>query len=191
MSILFKKINNESIWLKPDVLYELRKDVIDEINEKNNQIMCQEPKSDVIPYSPDLNITTLVSKEKLIQLTGTAVSGKSLTFEIIMQPTKGSFVIVPGSNGQYVYTSNQRGTDFFTYVIHEGTMMSQLVRVNINNYSQADVVSISRNQGTVTFDNIKFDGDTWQFGTFTTDTFIQNGNYSRMGNFEFYNQNPV
>ena len=33
MSKLFKKINNESIWLKPDGLYELQKDVIDEIND--------------------------------------------------------------------------------------------------------------------------------------------------------------
>jgi hypothetical protein len=60
--------------------------------------------------------------------------------------------------------------------------------VNIINYSQSIIASISRNQGTFAFDNVSFDGDNWRFGTFTTDTFIQNGNNSRMGNFEFYNQ---
>jgi hypothetical protein len=65
--------------------------------------------------------------------------------------------------------------------------VSQPIRVSIYNFSQADVSTISRNQGNFTFDNISFDGDTWRLGTFTTDTFIQNGNYSRMGNFDFYN----
>jgi surface protein len=145
----------------------------------------------VIPYSSDTQITTLVGRDKSIQLTGNAVSGKSLLYQIVTLPIDGSFVSVPNSNGKYVYKSNKRGTDFFTYIIREGTMSSELIRVNINNYSQVDVESISRNQGTFTFDNISFDGDNWRFGTFTTDIFIQNGNHTRMGNFDFYNQNPV
>jgi len=60
--------------------------------------------------------------------------------------------------------------------------VSQPIRVSIYNFSQADVSTISRNQGNFTFDNISFDGDTWRSGTF-----IQNGNYSQMGNFDFYN----
>ena len=145
----------------------------------------------VIPYSTETYITTLLGRDKSIQLTGNAVSGKSLIYQIVTLPKNGYFAIVPNSNGKYVYTSRKTGTDFFTYIIREGTMMSELIKVNINNYSQADVSSISLNQGTFTFDNISFDGDTWQFGTFTTDTFIQNGNYNRMGNFDFYNRNPI
>jgi surface protein len=141
----------------------------------------------VIPYSPDSQITTLVGKEKSIQLTGNAVSGKSFVYQIIALPKNGSFVAVPNSNGNYIYTANKSGTDFLTYVIREGIMTSDLVQVNINNYSPADVSSISRKHGTFIFDNVSFDGDNWRFGTFTTDTFMQNGNYSRMGNFDFYN----
>jgi surface protein len=141
----------------------------------------------VIPYSTETYINTLLGRNKSIQLTGNAVSGKSLIYQIVTLPKNGSFAIVPNSNGKYVYTSHKTGTDFFTYIIREGTMMSELIKMNINNYSQADVSSISLNQGTFTFDNISFDGDNWRFGTFTADTFIQNGNNSQMGNFNFYN----
>ena len=141
----------------------------------------------MIPYSSDTQITTLVGIDKSIQLTGNAVSGKSLTYQIVIPPTNGLLTGVLLSD-RYTYRANKNGTDFFTYVIREGTMTSEPIRMSLYNFSQTDVSTISRNQGTFTFDNISFDGNTWRFGTFETDTFIQNGNYSKMGNFEFYNQ---
>ena len=141
----------------------------------------------IIPYSPDTQITTLVGQDKSIVLNGTPVAGKPLTYHIVIPPTNGLLTGVLLSD-KYTYRSNKNGTDFFTYVIHEGTMVSEPIQVAIYNFSPDDVSVISRNQGTFTFDNISFDGNTWRFGTFTTDTYIQNGNNSRMGNFEFYNQ---
>ena len=139
----------------------------------------------IIPYSPDSQITTLIGRDKSIVLNGMPVSGKKLTYRIVIPPKNGLLTGVLLSD-KYTYRANKNGTDLFTYVIYEGTMVSQPIRVAIYNFSQTDVSTISRNQGTFTFDNISFDGDTWRFGTFTTDTFIQNGNYNKMGNFEFY-----
>jgi hypothetical protein len=128
----------------------------------------------------------LVGRDKSVILQGTSVSGKALTYQIVIPPTNGLLTGVLLSD-KYTYRANKNGTDFFTYVIREGTMVSQPIRVALYNFSQTDVSTISRNQGNFTFDNISFDGDTWRLGTFTTDTFIQNGNYSQMGNFDFYN----
>ena len=60
--------------------------------------------------------------------------------------------------------------------------------MNITNYTESIITSISRNQGTFSFNNVSFHGNTWRFGTYETDTFIQNGNSTRIGNFECYNQ---
>ena len=142
----------------------------------------------VLYYQSSIKITSLVGQEKSIQLISKSVSSESFIYQIVSFPENGSLVAVPGSNGKYMYTSNKPGLDFFTYVTVEGQKTSDVIRVNITNYSQSIIASISRKQGTFSFDNVSFDGDNWRFGTFTTDTFIQNGNNSRMGNFEFYNQ---
>ena len=163
--------------------YSIRLQSTDATNLSVEQVLILKV---IIPYSPDSQITTLVGQDKSIVLNGTPVSGKRLTYKIIIPPTNGLLTGVLLSD-KYTYRTNKNGTDFFTYVINEGTMTSEPIRVVIYNFSQADVSTISRNQGSFTFDNISFDGTTWRFGTFETDTFIQNGNYSRMGNFDFFN----
>ena len=164
--------------------YSIRLQSTDATNLSVEQVLILKV---IIPYSPDTQITTLVGQDKSIVLIGTAITGKSLTYHIVIPPTNGLLTGVLLSD-KYTYRANKNGTDFFTYVIHEGTMVSEPIRVNLYNFSQSDVSTISRKQGTFTFDNVSFDGNTWRFGTFTTDTFIQNGNYSQMGNFDFYNQ---
>jgi hypothetical protein len=104
-------------------------------------------------------------------------------YQIKIFPINGTLVAL--SNGKYTYTSNVNGTVFFTYVIIDGNTISNPTRVNIFNYSQEDINSISQTQGTFTFDSITYNGDTWQFGTYTTDIFVQNGIYSQMGSFDF------
>lgn len=140
----------------------------------------------VVPYSSDIQITTLVGNEKTVLLDGTAVSGKSLSYQITIPPKNGTLIRV--SNGKYTYYTNKRGIDSFSYIIREGTMVSQPIPVTIHNYSQADVATISKNHGTFNFDNVTFDGDTWQFGPYSVHTFIQNENSSKMGSFDFSNQ---
>ena len=139
----------------------------------------------IIPYSTDTQISTLLGRDKSIVLNGIPVSGKPLTYRIVNPPTNGILMGVLLGD-KYTYRANKNGNDSFTYVIHEGTMVSEPIRVAIYNFSQTDVSAISRNQGTFAFDSISFDGNTWRFGTFTTETFNQNENYSQMGNFEFY-----
>ena len=139
----------------------------------------------IIPYSTNTQISTLLGKDKSIVLNGIPVSGKPLTYRVVIPPTNGLLTGVLLGD-KYTYRANKNGNDFFTYVILEGTMVSQPIRVAIYNFSQTDVSAISLNQGTFAFDSISFDGNTWRFGTFTTETFNQNENYTQMGNFEFY-----
>ena len=164
-------------------IYSIRLKSTDSYNRSIQQIFILKI---VIPYSPNLHITTMVGKEKSFELTGNAVSVKQLTYEIVIHPTNG-FLTHSILSDKYTYIANRNGTDFLIYVIHEGTMVSLPIRMNIYNYYQSDVDNIPRNQGTFIFNNISFDGNKWRFGTFETDTFIQAGNDSQMGNFYFDN----
>ena len=163
-------------------IYSIRLKSTDSYNQMIEKVFILKV---VIPYSPNLHITTMVGIKKSFQLTGNAVSEKQLTYQIVIPPTNG--LIVDILSDKYTYLANRNGTDFFIYVIHEGTMVSQPIRVNIYNYYQTDVSAISRNQGTFIFNNVSFDGNKWRFGTFETDTFIQTGNDTQMGNFYFDN----
>ena len=129
--------------------------------------------------------SALVQNTTTITLQSKNTTSESYSFIITRYPKYGTITQV--SNSIITYIPNINTQDSFQYVVKEESNISAPGTVIIYNYSQEDVASISRNQGTFIFDDITFDGDIWQFGTFTTDTFIQNGNYSRMGNFEFYN----
>ena len=65
-------------------------------------------------------------------------------------------------------------------------MTSYSGTVVINNFSQTDIDSIPRTQGTFTFDTITFDGTIFTFGTMRTENFFQYIEFNQFGNWRFY-----
>lgn len=61
------------------------------------------------------------------QLTGNDAQGRRLTFSIVDNPGKGSVTLTDPLTGQFVYTpnSNARGTDSFSFRVHNGQSYSQ------------------------------------------------------------------
>ena len=128
-----------------------------------------------IQYEPIL--TTLVNTPKLINLEPSTFNTFPILFQIVQTPTNGT--LVQTSSNTFTYTSNQNGDDFVVFTGEVITPLGEIfytefIIIQLINYSTSDVSSISKIQGTYTFDNISYDGDTWNFGTIYSDSpFIQ------------------
>jgi hypothetical protein len=126
----------------------------------------------VLPTVGSFETSGLVGNTSTIMLRGQNITRGALVYEITKQPIYGSIVPTP-KNGIYSYVPNTNKQDSFEYVVKEDTMTSLPGIVIIYNYSENDIANIPRNLGTLTLDNISFDGNKMTFGTITTDTFIQ------------------
>ena len=137
----------------------------------------------VLPIANGMNLSALLNTVKIIKLNGTSVSGQPLIYEIVSQPKYGTISRV--NNGIYNYLALENKIDNFQYIVKEGSMLSLIGKVIINNFSQNDVDNISKNQGTFIFDQIFFDGNTWTFGTMRTENFYQLIDFNTLGNWRF------
>jgi hypothetical protein len=116
--------------------------------------------------------TTLVDTPKVINFAPSDVFDQPITLTILQQPVYGKFVQT--SDYTFTYTSNQNGWDYLVMIVQIGSSFTELSVTLFFNYSLADVSSIPKIQGTYTFDNISYNGNTWKFGTFTSNSpFIQ------------------
>lgn len=139
----------------------------------------------VIPVANNMNISTLINILKRITLNGKSVSGKELTYSFVQLPIYGKLFYI--SNGVYDYLPSSNNIDKIVYIVKENNMMSFPGTVIIHNYSQQDVANISKKQGSWYFQNITFDGITWNFGTLSATDFFQFSEYNILGSYTFYN----
>jgi len=126
----------------------------------------------VLPTVGSFETSGLIGSTSTITLRGQNTTGGALVYQITKQPIYGSIDTTP-KNGIFTYVPNTNKQDSFEYVVKEDTMTSLPGIVIIYNYSENDIANIPRNLGTLTLDNISFDGNKLTFGTITTDTFIQ------------------
>jgi hypothetical protein len=133
----------------------------------------------VLPTAGSFETSSLVGSTTTITLRGQNVAGGELVYQITRQPAYGSLAF--GNDGVFTYVPSTNQQDSFEYVVKEDTMTSLPGMVIIYNYSESDIANIPRNLGTLEFDSISFDGNKWTFGTITTNTFIQDGLYYRLG----------
>jgi hypothetical protein len=140
----------------------------------------------VLPTAGSFETSGLVGSSTTITLRGQNVAGGALVYQITKQPEYGS-LIASDINGVYTYVPSTNLQDSFEYVVKEDTMTSLPGIVIIYNYSEIDIANIPRNLGTLTLDNISFDGNKWKFGTITTDTFIQGLSYYSVGTMKLMN----
>jgi hypothetical protein len=131
----------------------------------------------VIPIQYEPILTTLVNTPKVINLAGSTFDTYPILFKLY-QPTMYGQIIQTSSN-TFTYTPYQVGIDIVVFIGEVNTPAGEIfstapITIEVINYSTSDVSSIPKIQGTYTFDNISYDGNTWIFGTFTSDSpFIQ------------------
>ena len=131
----------------------------------------------VIPIQYETILTTLVNTPKVINLAGSTFDTYPILFKIFQAPMDGS--LVQTSSNTFTYTSNQNGIDIVVFTGEVITLAGEIfstvpIIIQLINYLTSDVSSIPKIQGTYTFDNISYDGDTWNFGTIYSDSpFIQ------------------
>ena len=139
----------------------------------------------VIPIAKSFSISGLIGSPTRITLQGEAVLGSSLTYQIISNPKYGT--LTQESNGVYNYVPSTNQPDSFKYTVSERNINSLPGTVTIQNYSQEDIRSMPKQQGTWTFNNISFDGNQWTFGNFTSSSFLQYERLNILGEtFTFY-----
>jgi hypothetical protein len=134
----------------------------------------------VIPTANSFETSGLVGSSTTITLRGQNVAGGDLVYQITKGPEYGS-LIASDINGVYTYVPNTNQQDSFEYVVEEDTMTSSPGIIIIYNYSESDIANIPGNLGTLSVNNISFDGNKWTIGTITTDTFIQGPSYYKFG----------
>ena len=137
----------------------------------------------ILPIAGSFQISGLIGSSTTIQLRGKNITGGSLLYQIT-QPPKNGYLTVVNTDSIYTYVPFTNIGDSFEYVVMEGTMTSLPGKVIITNYNQSDIQNIPKKLGTYNFDNISFDGNKWIFGTITTDTFIQDSSFYKLGNYE-------
>jgi surface protein len=139
----------------------------------------------ILPTATSMIINTLINTEKIINLGGISITGQPLIYTILTQPSFGTIIRV--SNGIYKYTARINQPDHFLFQVQEGNMTSLPGNVAIQNFSEDDVRAISKRQGTLTFDNITYDGNTWTAGILQTETVVLLQNSMVFGMSIFYN----
>jgi len=145
------------------------------------------------PIKPDSNeviavsfkISALVENPTTIILKAKNTTSENFSFIITRYPKYGSITQV--SNSIFTYISSSNIQDSFQYVVIENSMISSPGTVIIYNYNENDIKNIPRTLGTFTFSDILFDGKEWTFGTISTDTFIEEIDYYRLGNYRLKN----
>ena len=131
----------------------------------------------LIPIQYEPVLSTLKNTPKVINLAPSTFDTFPILFQIVQTPEYGT--LVQTSSNTFTYTSNQNGLDFIQFNGEVITPLGEIfyteyITIELINYSTSDVSSITKIQGTYTFDNISYDGDNWKFGTFTSDSpFIQ------------------
>ena len=141
------------------------------------------------PIQPDTNELIAVSFKRsalvenpiTITLKAKNTTSENYSFIITRYPKYGTITQVINSIVSYTSTSNTQ--DSFQYVVKEGQNTSSPGTVIIYNYNQNDIKNIPRELGTFTFSDILFDGKEWTFGTIRTDTFIEEIDFYRLGNY--------
>ena len=141
------------------------------------------------PIQPDTNELLAVSFKRsalvenpiTITLKGKNTTSENYSFIITRYPKYGNITQVINSIISYTSTINTQ--DSFQYVVKEGQNTSYPGTVIIYNYNQNDIKNIPRQLGTFTFSDILFDGKEWTFGTIRTDTFIEEIDFYRLGNY--------
>ncbi len=140
----------------------------------------------ILPTASSFETSGLVGSPTTITLRGQNVAGDDLVYEITKQPKYGS--LDPSDITRvFTYFPNTNKQDSFEYVVKEDTMTSLLGIVIIYNYSEGDLSNIQGKLGTLTINNISFDGNKWTVGTITTDTFIQGPSYYKCGTMTLMN----
>ena len=130
-------------------------------------------------------ISALVQTPTKIVLKAKNTTIENYTFIITRYPKYGSIIQV--SNSVITYIPNTNIQDSFQYVVKEGSIISPPATVIIYNYNQNDIKNIPRQLGTFTFSDILFNGNEWTFGTIRTDTFINETEFYRLGNYRLKN----
>ena len=156
----------------------------------------------IIPHGPNPIFSALVNTPKRIDLTstGSSISGEELIYTIVRQPYSGKLTQI--SNGVYnlfVPDFDEFGNPFrptldnFSFKIHEGNMTSVPIVAIVQVYTPQSLDFIPRVQGTLTFDNIQFNGDIWSFGTIHSEYFLHTlgNNLSYFGDLTFYTNDPL
>jgi len=144
------------------------------------------------PIKPDSNelialsfkISALVENPTTINLKSKNTTSENYSFIITCYPKFGTITQVSNSIITYISTANIQ--DSFQFVVIENSFISSRGTVIIYNFNENDIKNIPRTLGTFTFDNIAFNGTTFTFGTFNTDTFFEETDFYRCGNWKLY-----
>jgi hypothetical protein len=138
--------------------------------------------SKLLYYVGMVNISTLVGKPKLINLSVNPMFPEQpIIYEIDssnLLPTS-SFVKVPNQNNIYRYTSSTSQQEVIIYKASQLNPLTNKMKIItkesfiiFNNYTQQQINDMPKKMGSFTFDNISFDGDTWQIGSIRSNYFV-------------------
>ena len=83
-----------------------------------------------VPVAVNQTVSTPEDTKRAVVLAGTDVEGSKLTYTIQTRPTRGTLVGT-APNLTYVPNANANGTDFFTFLVSDGSASSTAGRVNI------------------------------------------------------------
>lgn len=83
-----------------------------------------------VPVAANQNVSTTEDTNRAVVLAGTDVEGSKLTYTIQTKPTRGTLVGT-APNLTYVPNANANGSDFFTFIVSDGSANSAAGRVNI------------------------------------------------------------
>ena len=127
---------------------------------------------------PILHISTLVEIPKPVILSAKPLfPDEPITYRIIEYYNPNSASISKIANNKYLFQSNSSGITWIKYTATQNTS-SPTIEVEIDRkiimfrtYTQQMVNEIPKTLGTYTFDNVSFDGNTWKFGTISSNFF--------------------
>ena len=107
-----------------------------------------------VPVATAQSVTTDEDTAKAITLAGTDVEGATLTYTVVMQPTKG---VLSGTAPNLTYTpnTNVNGTDSFTFTVNDGTLDSAAATVSITVGAVNDVPAATAQSVTIAEDTAK------------------------------------
>ncbi|MGE5701502.1 MAG: tandem-95 repeat protein, partial [Clostridia bacterium] len=85
------------------------------------------------PVAQNAMLTVTEGQQKQGRLDASDVEGDSLTFAVVIQPSKGTLTLDPNT-GEFTYkpNRNERGKDTFTYKVNDGALDSTAATVTIS-----------------------------------------------------------
>jgi hypothetical protein len=138
--------------------------------------------SKLLYYVGMVNISTLLGKPKLINLSvNPKFTNQPIIYEIDSTNllSTSSFVKVPNQNNIYRYTSSTAQQEVIIYKASQLNPLTNKMEIItkesfiiFNNFTQQQINDMPKKMGSFTFDNISFDGDTWQIGTISSNYFV-------------------